>query len=55
MYRVNVKPGRFFNNAIQFEEGEIRRVTTFVPTKETTERLGKFTVKPVCLQRDVAQ
>mmetsp|Transcript_12915 Transcript_12915/g.41638 ORF Transcript_12915/g.41638 Transcript_12915/m.41638 type:complete len:166 (+) Transcript_12915:32-529(+) len=47
LYTANCKPGKFFSNAINFEEGTIYEVSSFVPTKETTKEVGKFTVRPV--------
>jgi hypothetical protein len=47
LYTANCKPGKFFSNAISFEEGTIYEVSSFVPTKETTKEVGKFTVRPV--------
>mmetsp|Transcript_19417 Transcript_19417/g.61052 ORF Transcript_19417/g.61052 Transcript_19417/m.61052 type:complete len:173 (+) Transcript_19417:39-557(+) len=47
VYRVTVRTGKYFNNALQFEEGEVRRVTTEMPAKEITRNIGTFTVKPV--------
>ncbi|KAH8067526.1 eukaryotic translation initiation factor 2-alpha kinase [Aureococcus anophagefferens] len=43
LYTANCKPGKFFSNAINFEEGTIYEVSSFVPTKETTKEVGKFT------------
>ena len=47
LYTANCKPGKFFSNAVAFEEGTISKVTSFIPTKETTTVVGKFSIRPV--------
>lgn len=47
VYRVNVRPGRFFSNAIQFQGGEMTLVTVSLGAKEVKKEIGSFTVKPV--------
>ena len=47
LYKANCGPGKFFANAVAFDEGKIYEVTSFVPTKETTREVGTFTVRPV--------
>jgi len=46
LYKADVKTGRYFSNSIEFSPGTIYLITSFVPTKETTQEIGSFTVKP---------
>mmetsp|Transcript_17094 Transcript_17094/g.51011 ORF Transcript_17094/g.51011 Transcript_17094/m.51011 type:complete len:174 (-) Transcript_17094:26-547(-) len=46
LYRANCKPGRFFDNAVTFEEGVIYEVTSFLPSRETMTEVGRFSVQP---------
>ena len=48
LYQVNCRPGKYFDNAVNFdEEGTIYEVTSFVPTPETMKPVGKFSVRPI--------
>ena len=48
LYQVNCRPGKYFDNAVNFdEEGTIYEVSSFVPTPETMKPVGKFSVRPI--------
>ena len=48
VYQVNCRPGKYFDNAVNFdEEGTIYEVSSFVPTPETMKPVGKFSVRPI--------
>ena len=48
LYQVNCRPGKYFDNAVGFdEEGTIYEVSSFVPTPETMKPVGKFSVRPI--------
>mmetsp|Transcript_14309 Transcript_14309/g.42699 ORF Transcript_14309/g.42699 Transcript_14309/m.42699 type:complete len:164 (-) Transcript_14309:38-529(-) len=47
LYKADCRPGGYFDNAIEFDEGTIYEVTSFVPMPETTREVGKFSVRPV--------
>ena len=47
LYKATCGPGKFFSNAVAFDTGKIYEVSSFLPTKETTKEVGKFTVRPV--------
>ena len=48
LYQVNCRPGKYFDNAVNFdEEGVIYEVTSFVPSPETMKPVGKFSVRPI--------
>ena len=46
-YTVPVHTGKFFNNAVRFDEGTIELNTAFVPTGDQRKKIGTFTVRPV--------
>ena len=48
LYQVNCRPGKYFDNAVNFdEEGTIYEVSSFVPSPETMKPVGKFSVRPI--------